>query len=171
MKFQIGEYIPILGIGATLIVSVLSLILSLKNTKKTLFINSITASRIKWMDTIRGNISEFCGLTHHYSLSNLTDLEKKPIIEKIDRLRFLIKLQLNPTDDYDSRIIAKIESIPNLTDSRKIDELVQELNELVQLTQNLLKLEWEGAKEESKHGNLSLKRKSKLKGKYLPHNQ
>jgi hypothetical protein len=41
------------------------------------------------MDSIRNNIAEFCGLTLHYCLTQLTATEKQEITEKIDKLRFL----------------------------------------------------------------------------------
>lgn len=93
--------------------------------------------------------------------------EKQLLIEKIDKLRFLINLQLNRFDPFDKQIISKIDIIVNLSNPRTIDDLTMEINNLIELTQDLLKLEWEGVKEETKRGNLSKKRKQELYKKYL----
>lgn len=167
MEYELKDIITIGGIFLTFAVGLAGLIIGVKNSKKTIFINSVTASRTKWIDTIRNSIAEFCGLTHHCCLTPLTDAEKTQVIEKIDRLRFLIKLQLNRNDDFDKKIIQKIDIIPTLTDSKKINELEREINELIELTQDLLKLEWEGVKEETKKGNLTKKQKRALLNKYL----
>jgi len=167
MIFETKDLVALFGIGITFLVSVASLFVGLRNSKKTLFINSVTASRVKWIDTVRNSIAEFCGLTLHLALTEIDEKEKRQIIEKIDRLRFLIKLQLNRSDKFDKRIIDKINLIPDLTDPRKINELEKEIDELIIQTQDLLKLEWEGVKEETKKGNLSKTEKRKLYEKYL----
>lgn len=167
MEYELKDIITIGGIFLTFVVGLAGLIIGVKNSKKTIFINSVTASRTKWIDTIRNSIAEFCGLTHHFCLTPLTDAEKTQVIEKIDRLRFLIKLQLNRNDEFDKKIIQKIDIIPDLTDPKKINELEKEINELIELTQDLLKLEWEGVKEETKKGNLTKKQKRVLLNKYL----
>jgi hypothetical protein len=52
-------------------------------------------------------------------LTPLTDPEKTQVSEKIDGLRFLIKLKLNRNDEFDKKIIQKITLIPDLTDPKK----------------------------------------------------
>lgn len=167
MILDVKDIITLIGIGITFIASIMSLMIGIRNSRKTIFINSVTASRIKWMDTFRNNISEFCGLTYHFTLTALEDTEKQKVTEKLDTLRFLIRLQLNRNDNFDKIIISKIDNIPNLTDPKKLPELEMEINSLINLTQDLLKLEWEGVKEETKKGNLSKKQKQKLLDKYL----
>jgi hypothetical protein len=161
------DIITIAGIGLTFIVSTISLYVSLHNNRKTIFINSITASRIKWIDIIRKNISEFCGLSYHFAITDLEKPEKQKVVEQLDKLRFLIKLQLNRADNFDRKIIDKIDLIPDLASVAKEKELKKEIDELVELTQDLLKLEWEGAKLESMKGILKPKEKVALYQKHL----
>jgi hypothetical protein len=168
MKMEIKDIVTAGGIVLTFAVGVTSLIIGIINSKKTIFINSVTSSRIKWIDVIRDTISEFCGLTYHYSLTHL-ELEQKDknqLREKVDKLRFLIKLQLNRNDKFDKIIIDKIDTIIALTDESS-SELKLEIEDLIVLTQDLLKLEWEGVKEETKRGNLSRKFKKRLYEKHL----
>ena len=168
MKIEIKDIITACGIALTFAVGVISLVVGIINSKKTIFINSVTSSRIKWIDVIRDTISEFCGLTYHYSLTHL-ELEQKDknqLREKVDKLRFLIKLQLNRNDKFDKTIMDKIDAIVVLTD-KSSSELKLEIEDLIILTQDLLKLEWEGVKEETRRGNLSRKFKKSLYEKYL----
>jgi hypothetical protein len=167
MTLELKDGLTIASIFASFAIGAMGLAIGLRNSKKTIFINSVTASRVKWIETVRNSIAEFCGLTLHLALTEMDPKEKRQIIEKIDRLRFVIKLQLNRSDKFDKRIIDKVNLIPNLTDPRKINELEKELNELVEQTQDLLKLEWEGVKEETMKGNLSKKEKKTLYDKYL----
>lgn len=100
-------------------------------------------------------------------MTELDKAEKQKVVERIDILRFLIKLQLNRSDDFDKKLIAKIDLIPDLTIPNKIENLTKEINELIDLTQDLLKLEWEGAKLESMKGILRRKDKYGLYEKYM----
>lgn len=167
MTLELKDGLTILSIAASFVIGAAGLMIGLRNSKKTIFINSVTASRVKWIENVRNSIAEFCGLTLHLSLTEIEQKERRQLIEKIDRLRFVIKLQLNRSDKFDKRIIDKIDLIPNLTDPKKINELEKEINELIEQTQDLLKLEWEGVKEETKKGNLSKKEKKALYDKYL----
>ena len=167
MNFDTKDLITIIGIGLTFLVSAISLYIAIRNSKKTLFINSITASRIKWISDVRDDISEFCGLAYHYVSLRLKGAERQQVLEQIDQLRFRIKLQLNREDTYDKKIIEKIDVISELADRKKIDFLTAEVDELIFLTQDLLKLEWEGAKLESMKGILTKEEKDQLYEKYL----
>lgn len=164
---ELKDILTSVSILLTFFTALIGLIISWRNSQKTSFINTVTASRIRWIEIIRNNVSEFCGLIHHISLTPLKEDEMKPFVEKIDRLRFVIKLQLNRSDNFDKKIIEKINLIPDLTDPKRNSELTKEINELIELTQDLLKLEWEGVKEESKKGDLTKKRKKELYEKYL----
>ena len=135
MILEPKDIITLVGIGITFVVSSIGLYVSLRNTKKTLFINSITASRSKWIDILRNNIAEFCGLTYYFTLTELDKAEKQKVVERIDKLRFLIKLQLNRGDEFDRKLMAKIDLIPDLTDPKKIENLTKEINKLIELTQ------------------------------------
>jgi hypothetical protein len=78
------------------------------------------------------------------------------VLKEIDKLRHLIRLQLNP--DPESKLERKIEdlieTIPELTDKSKRIQLKDSLNELIKTTQLLLKEEWEKVKAEAKRGDL-----------------
>ena len=83
----------LIGLLLTLIVGSANLILTLKNTKKTVFTNSVTASRIKYIQDIRNYISEFCGLIYSYYLHDGTfdDEQLFEIHKQGDKIKYLIK--------------------------------------------------------------------------------
>jgi len=160
----------LIGISLTFLVGVANIFLTLRNSKKTTFINSVTASRIRYIQDIRNRISEFCGLVYSYNLTYTTSHSLAATPEKIfelqrefDKLKYLIKLHLNPEDTYwDDKILKLLDEIIALTDK----DPKEKIDELITITQFLLKLEWEGAKLESENGSLSKLSKQELYRKH-----
>lgn len=144
-----------LGIILTFLLGVWNIINNYRASRRTAFINTVTSERVKWLETLRQNISTFCGLTYTWSISKL---EGKPgeveIHKEVDKLRHLIRLQLNPEGILDRKIEELIARIPTLTHEIHEQKLKEALNELVEVSQKLLKEEWEKVKEESARGNL-----------------
>jgi len=160
------EIVTLISIGLTFIVGVFNLFITFKNVRKTVFINSVTASRIKYIQDLRESISRFCALAHSYNtrvykleVSQVWDLHKEA-----DSLKFKIRLYLNPEDEYwDAKIISLIDQIMLKSDK----DPSEPISELITVTQYLLKLEWEGAKRESKKGIISETAKKELYDKYV----
>jgi len=131
------EAIYILGIFVTFLLGLWNLINNYRNSRRTSFINTVTSERVKWIEKLRQNISDFCGLTYTWSLSKLKDApEELDYVTKIDKLRYLIRLQLNPQGIHDRTIEKLIAEIPDLTHSSKIDTLKKSLDELIKTTQS-----------------------------------
>jgi hypothetical protein len=162
------DIVTLIGIIFTFFVGATGLIIGIINSRKTTFINAITSSRIKYIQDIRNSISEYCGLFYRYKilLDNDPKLsnEKLEVLKSIDKLKYQIMLYLNPEDDlWDNKIIALIEDL-----RLKINENPEkQIKDLISITQYLLKLEWEGAKLESRKGLVSDKEKKYLNEKYL----
>lgn len=167
MTLETKDLITLIGIIVSLIVGFSSLYISFKNSKKTIFINSVTASRAKWIETIRKTIADYCGFS--MQIFNSTTPEKLKLVHDLQNIKYLIKLQLNRNDKFDALIIQSIDKIASHFYDDNPYELNREINELILLTQDLLKLEWEGVKEESKRGNLSKREKRKLYNRHLNH--
>lgn len=144
-----------IGIIFTFIISVWNIINNYRTSRRTAFINTVTTERVKWIEKFRENISNFCARTYTWSASKLEDTERgNQFVEEIDKLRHIIRLQLNPDGELDKEIEKLIAEIPNLTHGTQKRELKVALNSLIETTQKLLKSEWEKVKEESKRGDL-----------------
>jgi len=134
-----------IGIVLTFIIAVFSIIIN----KRNIFINSVTFERVKWISDLRENISSFVGLTHHWIMSNDKEGQKSnEILKDIDKLRYLIKLQLNPEGKYDQEIIKCIETLPQVV--YDLPKFREESQKLINNTQDLLKQEWEKVKKEAR---------------------
>lgn len=160
------EIVMLIGIGLTFFIGILNLVVTFRNVRKTAFINSVTSSRIKYIQELRESISKFCGLAHSYA-NKIYKLEYKEVWElhkEADNLRYLIRLYLNPEDDYwDNKIINLINEILLKSDK----DPTEPINKLITITQYLLKLEWEGAKRESEIGIMPDIEKKELYNKYV----
>ena len=162
------DIITIIGIIVSFLVGAAGLLIGLLNSRKNIFINSITSARIKYIQDIRNNISEYCGLFYRYKIldeikPNRLESEKLEIIKLIDKLKYQIMLYLNPEDEkWDRKIIDAIENL-----RLKLNENPEvEIKQLITITQYLLKLEWEGAKLESTKGLIGRRKKENINDKY-----
>lgn len=160
------EIVMLIGIALTFIVGITNLIVILTNSKKTTFINSITTSRIKYIQELRNTIAELCSLVTSYKsrISKLDYADHFELLKQTNKLKYQIRLYLNPADEYwDSKLLELTNQIvikDNIDPQNKIDELIV-------ITQFLLKLEWEGVKRESEKGILSEIEKREMYNKYV----
>jgi hypothetical protein len=136
--------------------SILLGLFTLWHSRRTIYVNAVTAERSKWIEKLRQNIAEFAGLTHYWVASKVEDRslerqsdESESILRQLDKLRMLIRLQLNPQGEIDQRILRLITDIPNLTHHPETELLVMAEEQLIAHAQWLLKAEWEKVKVES----------------------
>ena len=91
------ETVVFVGVIFSFVLGLWNIVNNYRMGRKTIFINTVTVERIKWIEKLRDNISTFCGLTHTWRWS---ELEGKPseaeVVKQLDKLRYLIRLQLNP---------------------------------------------------------------------------
>ncbi|MGL5593018.1 MAG: hypothetical protein ACRDDH_03660, partial [Cetobacterium sp.] len=105
----------------------------------------ITEERKNWRERIKKLISELISLLKNYD----SDKNDK---KEIDRILVELRLNLNPLDREDIKIIQTLDEIE--ISLEKLDN--KKLNILVEQVQFLLKFEWEKAKNEAKNKNLVL---------------
>jgi hypothetical protein len=160
------ELVTLIGLGLTFTIGIANLIITIRNAKKTTFINSITTSRIKYIQELRNTIAELCSLVTSYKLriSKLDYADHFELLKQTNKLKYLIRLYLNPADEYwDNQMLALTQQIvikDDLDPQNKIEELIV-------ITQFLLKLEWEGVKRESEKGIISDLEKREMYNKYV----
>lgn len=165
------QTITLIGVILSFLVGSAGLWVGLTNSRRTNYINSITAARIKYIQEIRNRISELCGLAYSYNMTLFTSHSLAATPEKqfemqreFDRLKYLIKLHLNPNEIYwDDKMLKLVDEIIDL----KEDDPKAKINELIIITQYLLKMEWDGVKLESKKGILSEVEKRKLNEEHV----
>jgi hypothetical protein len=150
------DYVLAAGVAVTLFLGIWNAIVNHSVSNRTIFINTVTSQRIKWIEQLRQDIGAFCSLTYHWVHTNIENKHEEGILLKeVDRLRHVIRLRLNPEGEHDKAIAELVEEIPRLAAPEKHARLVEALNQMTRTTQLLLKDEWEKVKRESKHGPLS----------------
>jgi len=150
------DSIAIVGIGATFLVSATTLVYTLRSARRASFVNTVTTSRLRWIDSLRDKVSEFMAVT-----SRLADRRPPPgdkqageLLLQRDTLLHQIVLHLNPNDPKDQRIKALADHVRDLTDQAVVSkELSNGLLELRDATAEYLKKEWNRVKTESTKGN------------------
>ncbi|MBT3045023.1 MAG: hypothetical protein KME67_19365 [Candidatus Thiodiazotropha sp. (ex Codakia orbicularis)] len=146
------------GVVVTFLLGVWNLVYNYRNSKRNSFINTVTNERVLWIGTLRANVSKFCGLTHNWAKSQPHETDREQgMLMQIDELRYLIRLQLNPSPEasLDRAIEKKIKNVVDLCVSTpNQDKVTQALDSLTETTQKLLKEEWDKVREESKRGDL-----------------
>jgi len=144
------DWVTLIGILATFVIAVVNLFYNVTAAKRTTFVNAVTTSRIKWIETVRERVANFTGLAYHWPITSLTTEESQKIIKECDVLRVLIELCFNPTDAHDQKIISLVRHIPTLTSPERHEELRAAIDELVDATQVRLKTEWQKVKREAR---------------------
>jgi hypothetical protein len=149
-----------LAVVCTLAVGIWTAVINYKISRRTAFINIVTAERVKWIGKIREDLATFMGLIQYFAYSIVPIKAEKTdkaqeIISKLDNLRYLIKLQLNPEDD--EKLIKSIDHIVDLTHHPNIDAFDVAISRLVTNSHLLLKSEWDKVKDEAKRGDLRKK--------------
>jgi hypothetical protein len=149
-------------------VAFIGVIYSVINSKRTVYINAVTTSRIRYMENLRTQVSEFCSICLHIVSIEFDKKNKNELLEKVYLLEYNIKLNLNRTKSVDKKLITSLDRIHMLLDKNKAAELEEELNNLILYAQDVLSLEWAGIKAEAVNGRLGEKQKNKFNKKYLP---
>ena len=145
--------IAIIGIAATFLVSVAALIHSLQNDRRSSFVNTVTSSRLRWIDSLRDKVAEFIATTTRLVSrrdSGLHDNKTEELLLQRDTLGHQIALHLNPEDLQDQKIKTLAESVCQLTDSGGTASAISgTLDQLRDATAIYLKKEWNRVKQES----------------------
>lgn len=147
---QSKDIIYAIGIAVTLIIGIGNIIYNFYISRKTIYINSITSERVKWIEKLRDNMSVFISEANYWLSSDVKIIEEgKKIFKNIQRLGLVIKLQLNPYDNYDQKISECVDNIISTLPNRKKEEIFIIMEDIVLNTRMLLKQEWSKVKNEA----------------------
>jgi|SRR5579864_451538 len=151
--------ITAVGIVLTFGVAAANLFYSIINNKKTRFINTVTTSRIQWINSLRDKVSAYIAVT--IRLLNPEALKRDQdtiavLVRERDTLKHQVILHLNPKDPEDQAIKLRINEVDNLSNQGSYTaEIATLLLGLRDATGDYLKKEWEKVKNESEKGRLS----------------
>jgi hypothetical protein len=152
------DIILIAGVAVTLLLGIGNLIYNVLLSRRTAFINTVTSERVKWIGSVRENLSRFVGLNHHWFVlhQDLEEEKKDEITQELRILRYKIRLQLNPSPfaHVEQHIMKLLDEIADRGSTHGFD-MQHKLDRLVLYGQKLLKLEWDRVKTEAQRGALS----------------
>jgi hypothetical protein len=145
-----NEKVTLLGIALTFLVSIANLVYSVRSNRRTTFVNTVTTSRLKWINSVRDGTSEFIAVTTRLSYPPTQSDDTGTLLLQRDTLIHRIILHLNPGDAEDQRIKELVLHARELSERGGDNkELVAILTELRDATGNYLKKEWNRVKDES----------------------
>lgn len=139
---------------------ILSALVSALISRRTNYLNVVTAERSKWIEKLRGNLAKYSAVAHavfykakaeDWGEAKRTSAEYYAMLRELQDLRSLLKLQLNPKGEIDQNIIVLIDRIYELSRTWTFGAQLAEAERLLVLhAQHLLKAEWEKVKSEAR---------------------
>lgn len=146
------DWIAIIGIGVTFLISCANFLYSVVNSRRTMFVNTVTTSRLKWIDSLRDKVSEFISVTVRLvdTTTGIGNENRGTLLLERDTLLHQIVLHLNPNDEEDQRIKDIADHVKELTTQELASQdLTHALLGLRDATSAYLKKEWNRVKKES----------------------
>lgn len=163
-----------IGVLITFIVSFFSLYFSIRNNKAVHYVNSITKSRIEWIQHLRDKVAEFIANTNIYNNAYYKNNFEKSgeHLSKCQQLCSEISLLLNYSDEKDQKIIdlsrtilesfreyydsihnCKVDNNGYFVESKRTKQLKKDVEDNIKIltkqVQIYLKAEWNRVKYES----------------------
>jgi hypothetical protein len=92
-----------------------TLIYTIRNNKKTLFVNNITSERVKWMGLLKEYVAEFISLASFYNEKTVFEDAKLKgeYLDKVIHAKAKISLHLNYRGNSDKEIMALVDKMTN----------------------------------------------------------
>ena len=147
---ELKDLFYVFGIVTTFAIGIANVVFNYKNSSRTQYINTITSERIKWINSIRENVSEFCGKARFLAYwGDESSDKKKDWINELNYLFNLIRLQLNPKGEADQKIFNVMKEITGLASPNSVEDYCKTEEELIALVQKYLKTEWDRVKKEA----------------------
>lgn len=148
-------WLSVLAAGIALLGVLISVWVSSVISRRSVFVNSVTLERSKWIEKLRSNLADFYSATsnlHFLALKadpneRVFDVEPD-LVREVEKLAALIRLQLNPKGEIDTNIILLLGHIPHIA-CEKSDLFGTAQDLLILHSQWLLKEEWEKVKVEA----------------------
>jgi hypothetical protein len=136
---------------------VVSVVVSALISRRTNYLNVVTAERSKWIEKLRNNLANYSALAQAVSYQSragdfeeITSPEFLKLLREIRDTRSQLKLQLNPRGEIDQNIILVVDRIYDLCRDSTVGRRLDAAERLLILhSQWLLKAEWDKVKAEA----------------------
>ena len=136
------DIIQLIGIFFTLIAALTAVYYTKKASTSTKYIDTITNSRIQWMQTLRKYLCDFISA---YNENDANDTNKNKMLLS----KYQIQLHLNPNGPIDKVLVQILDEI---CESDNPMAETQNISKLIMISQKYLKEEWERVKLETQKG-------------------
>ena len=161
MIFEILKWIFAGSLGG-----VVTFLFKYREDKRKAHVDDVTKHRIEWTQKLKINIAEFITDIQSYRL--VKNAERLTIRKNLIKKMELIEINLNPiNDEFDEEYINIMRGLYNNILTHNNEDLNSSLERFRELSQSMVKIEWEGIKLEAKKGDLSKQEKFKLRRKWL----
>jgi hypothetical protein len=150
------EYISLISAITALTAIIIGPLVSWKIAKRQISASTITTSRQQWINNLRETISDFLAKANTvYGLAKNHYANEQSIlrIEQLAQLNYKIHLLINPNEEDHSKLARLVDyissSLNKLAKTEDIDlihEVGDKQEELIKLSQQILKREWERVK-------------------------
>ncbi len=151
-----STFIPVaslvVAILAVFIGPYINLVIADRRIKANLLVanrQAIAPMRQAWINRLRELLSELLSLTLHYRVSGYED-RKDEEYQRLTLLEHQVSLMLNPYEDDHERLLGVVRNLVGMLGeaSRDDDAFAEAHQELVRLSKEILKREWNRVKEE-----------------------
>jgi HAMP domain-containing protein len=153
--FLSAPFVQILVAVIALVAAVVSAFVSFLISRRSIYINSVTVERSKWIGELRANIASLSGEVRNINQRLIDNRafdrsdEFSSSAQKIYRLSALIRLQLNPFNEIDANLLSIIDEFTDSFNSPTDFRWASQDYLLIAHAQWLLKAEWEKVKSEA----------------------
>jgi hypothetical protein len=152
------DKVTLVGILLTFIIGVVNVIVTIKSSNKSTFINTVTNARKEYIQNLRDLVAKFAHIATKEGIDK----------NQLNELSYQIKLMMNPLATnteggyWDRCAIKMIDNIiANTTEDKET-----KVCEFVALMQSWLAMEWHGMMNEGKKGILRKENKDELRKKH-----
>lgn len=141
------------GVVVTLVLGLVNLYFNVRTAKRSAFVNTVTAERIKWIAKVRENVSALCAACDEWMVHR-TQASTPELQRRIEHLRNEILLQLNPRDIEDLELARLVGQLPSWSTSMTQEDYGKLQSAVISAAQGMLKREWDKVKDEAVLGDL-----------------
>lgn len=144
----VSEWTTILSTVTAILAVIIGPIAGYATAQRQIMATTISTNRQAWINDLRERIAEFISVLVEFGFQfGEKDIQSfRQALSRVVFLRGKILLMLNPNEEDHKLLAEKLNSAFELTVTREFDRLQVEREEILTLSQKILKREWERVK-------------------------